>query len=366
MARTKLKEIEGDFNSFPLFNMGKSTNYLFGANNAWVSDIWAFWNFILLSHKTKLKGAEKKYAFLQSLLEQSKYFFQAAENAPIKSQPLLYYYSFMNLAKIVINISVNDEDAVWWNKKYKHGLSELAGSNKSLNDSKVICREEDNKANIAPLFLSFLGDVVVDGQDINVKELLSSCLGIHRAYTQTYNAKEVFYRLDNCHITVEGKDMHFEASVHDCNDKDMSTLNESYHNISKINRNDDKGNTWIEYVWKESFSREKTGICTKKDLYDLATVIRHKRVWGITNGEDVSLYISNTSVKLSTEGIIYVLMFFFGSITRYNPFLFDELLSDENKWLMCEFLKTQPKQFIYLVTNRVLGRNIRQSWMTKL
>lgn len=358
-----LRKLETDFNSFPLFTKEESTDYLFGANNAWVSDIWAFWDFILRRHKTKLSGAEKKYDFLHALLEQAKYFYQAAETAPIKSQPLLYYYSFMNIAKIVINISVKDNDAPWADKKYMHGLYEKTGTNPTLSDSTVTCKLDANKASVAQLFLKVMGDVIVEGQKFNVKELLASCLGIHRAYSETYNQKEKFYRLDNPSASKEGKKLYFSSEIHDCSDNDYTDLNTLYRTVSDL---DEHGQHTHCFIWKVEFERNKTGVRTKKDLYELANKIRENGIWGITNGEDVSLYISSSRIRLSAESIIYLLMFFFGSITRYNPHVFDELLSDKNMWLMSEFLKTQPKQFIYLVTYRVIGRNIRQSWMTKL
>lgn len=48
-------------------------------------------------------------------------------------------------------------------------------------------------------------------------------------------------------------------------------------------------------------------------------------------------------------------MFFFGSITRYYPFLFDSLLSEKELWIISEFLKTQPMQFLHLVSSKVIG-----------
>lgn len=362
MPTAKIKEIEFDSNSFPLFTRAESTNYLFGANNVWVSDIWGFWDYLIRKPKGKIKKPEKKYTFLYSLLEQAKYFFMAAESAPIKSQPLLYYYSFMNLAKIVLNISVDDSEAIWRDKKYIHGLSESTGTQSSLNDSTVSCIDNPKRASVAQLFMKTMGDTI-SNDVFNVKELLSSCLGIHRAYAETYSVKETFYRIDDIRIFEQGRTFSFEAVIHDCNQDNIAEIQRIYPQITDIDIN---GNHSGIYTWKEGLNKPKSEYYTKKDLNDLADLMRNKGVWGISNGQDMSLYISTSPIRLSTVSIIYALMFFFGSITRYRPYVFDELLSDKNKWLMSEFLKTQPKQFLYLVTSRVLGRNIRQSWMTKM
>jgi hypothetical protein len=55
-------------------------------------------------------------------------------------------------------------------------------------------------------------------------------------------------------------------------------------------------------------------------------------------------------------------MFYLGSITRYHPYLFDDIFSEKEQWLMSEFLTTQPKQYLYLATAKVLGQNVLKSY----
>jgi hypothetical protein len=55
-------------------------------------------------------------------------------------------------------------------------------------------------------------------------------------------------------------------------------------------------------------------------------------------------------------------MFYLGSITRYHPYLFDEIFSDKEQWLMSEFLSTQPKQFLYLATAKTLGQSVVKAY----
>ena len=57
-----------------------------------------------------------------------------------------------------------------------------------------------------------------------------------------------------------------------------------------------------------------------------------------------------------------MVMFYLGSITRYHPYMFDKIFSDKEQWLMSEFLHTQPKQFLYLATSRVLGQNVLKAY----
>ena len=228
----------------------------------------------------------------------------------------------------------------------------------------MICKLTNN-VNVAPSLLGQLGDVVANEQEFCIKDLLSSCLGIHRAYSETHNIKENFFRLDGVSLTQNGKTLIFKAYVHECVDDNVQTLTPYYTNL--IKDTDVDGNHFGEYYWQDTYTLLHSGYhINRQDLFDFASILRAKGLWAVTNGDDISIYVSNTHTRLSTEGVIYLLMFFFGSITRYRPNVFDQLLSDKSMWLMKEFLKTQPKQFIYLLTSRLLGHNIRQSWMAKL
>jgi len=76
-----MKKIEMKY-GFPLFTKEKSNIYLGNHKELIISDIWAFWDYIIKKHR-------RNKHFLQSCLEQAKFFYITAENSPIKSK--LYY-----------------------------------------------------------------------------------------------------------------------------------------------------------------------------------------------------------------------------------------------------------------------------------
>ncbi len=120
-------------------------------------------------------------------------------------------------------------------------------------------------------------------------------------------------------------------------------------------------------------------------FYSFSKELLSKGLWTYTTGDEYRLYInSNHLIKsgdvykfasynvtlpniqqltLSSATIIYYLMFFFGSITRYHPYLFEKVLSEKEIWLVSEFLRTQPLQFILLLTSRILGKPLYTSRM---
>lgn len=335
--------------AFPLFTKNNSTDYLIKNDHIRVSDIWAFWQYIIGRHVKKYVGERD---FLLILIEQAQYFYEAAETAPIKSQPLLYYYSFLNLVKVVIN--VNTLNSFGSAKEYYHGI-ESCPIHKwdKLKDLYVEIQGligSSTKISVAYQFMAQMGDVlnVPPKYKLNVIDMLYHCIGIHRTYCETNNCKEKYIQVQGLNLYRDGKKLFSKYQVPECTPQLQTDLvSAGYRIISE----DTAGK--ITYYWKEE--RIMTGYSpTKLDYYELAAEIKKKGIWYFTDGDKYKTFISTAPLHVSTESIIYCLMFFLGSITRYHPYLFDSLLTEKQMWLIGEFLKTQPKQFLHTVTSRTI------------
>ena len=55
---------------------------------------------------------------------------------------------------------------------------------------------------------------------------------------------------------------------------------------------------------------------------------------------------------------VYLLMFFLGSVTRYFPLYFDDLLDSRYGPLFETFVTETPMQFLYLMASEILGREV--------
>jgi len=51
-------------------------------------------------------------------------------------------------------------------------------------------------------------------------------------------------------------------------------------------------------------------------------------------------------------------MFFLGSVTRYNPLYFDDLLESRYGPLIETFISESPMQFLYLMASEILEREV--------
>jgi hypothetical protein len=175
---------------------------------------------------------------------------------------------------------------------------------------------------------------------------------VHRAYSEIYNQQEVFFRLKDAKLYKNGKELVFKAEVL-CSASDVQNLTIRGYIISQ----EDGRYFYVERQPIASY------VPTRNNYASLSSVIQGKGIWYFIGNNGYTMYLSNSTVgRYSQESIIYMAMFYLGSITRYHPYLFDEIFSDKEQWLMSEFLSTQPKQFLYLATAKTLGQSVVKAY----
>jgi hypothetical protein len=373
--KSSLKKITNHKNGFPLFSDPIIDLDIGRGKKVVISDIWAFWYYLVkkfVSRKQKNNEMERE---LLSYLEQAKYFYESAEKSPIKSKPLLYYYSFLNLSKVICVFKKNMDSLR--NIKFIHGISEVYES--SFDRSEVSIKTSTLGAiQVAHEIFKIFDDSLApndnsEKHNFNIKKLLSHCVGIHRAYTEIYNiADENFIKIEKYFLFRESRKLYFLAYLGELEDNDINKLRDCnykiYHSEERIPEHK------LEFFSKYNFENKghylyleldigHYGPLTKDNYRKICKEIRRLGIWYFIGNNGYTIYLSkNQDMRYSQESIIYMTMFFLGSITRYNPYLFDSIFSDKEQWLMSEFLTTQPKQFLYLTTARILGRNILKAY----
>jgi hypothetical protein len=355
------KEYKIQVSGFPLFIASSIKNKSIGSNDIRVSEVWAFLSYtIRISKKPTGNPLNKgEQSFLLDLLEQAKYFFETAEEAPIKSQPLLYYYSFMNLSKIAINLNYYLGNS----KRYVHGITDTIMATSKLSNVEIsLWKSDNNKYSISEELIKMLGDQSLSyvsvgrnrGHNITFKviDLLKGCIGIHKTYCEIFNQKDIFYKLSNIELYSKSKKLYIKANVDIIDDASMDSLISKGYNIRKEG---------VAYILEEDVNIKKISSPTQNEKYRLAKKLKSKGVWTYTDVSAYKLYISDLNINLSSASIIYHVMFFFGSITRYHPDLFDKIMSAKEYWLISEFLRTQPKQFLYYMVSKINGVDVLMS-----
>lgn len=335
---------------FPLFCLGNTSGSLLKLERNRVSDLWALLDYIIKQF-VKYKPNETK-EFLLSLHEQAKYFYKAAEAAPMKSQPLLFYYSFLNLAKVYLCITqgTSSDDV------YMHGIDTLVNRRTTIQTAKVVVKTlgGSGRISVAYSLMSAFGDRLpfLSPSDFQIKDCLASCIGIHRTYCETYDESESFARLLEPECIKSGVNLVFTSPIKSCNSDMANSLRAMGHDVAL-----EAG----EYLYRKKIIMPGYNI-RKQDWIDLACALAADGLRSYTDGNEYRMYIPNKQkVPISSPSVIYNVMFFLGSVTRYHPYFFDSLMDEKEQWLISEFLSTQPSQFLYYLISSMVGKPIYRS-----
>ena len=333
---------------FPLFCFGTASGSLIKLERNRVSDLWALLDYIIKEF-VKYKSSDTK-EFLLSLQEQAKYFNKAAESAPMKSQPLLYYYSFLNLAKVYLCITQGTKP----DDVYMHGIETSVNRATSIQTAVVSVKTLYSSSNVSVAYslMSAFGDQLpfMSPSDFKIKDCLASCIGIHRTYCETYDESESFVRLLEPKCEKDGMNLTFIATVKKCDSP--IAMRAMGHNVVL-----EEG----QYVYRKSITMPAYNI-RKQDWLDLASALARSGLRSYTDGDNYRLYIPlKPKVSISSSSIIYSVMFFLGSVTRYHPYFFDSLMDEKEQWLISEFLNTQPSQFLYYLISSMVGKPVFRS-----
>ena len=379
---------------FPLFTQSSSTDFLVSGEKLRVTDLWGLWHYILKGY-VKRHGKKKiDYSFLLSLIEQAQYFYSAATKAPLKSQPLLYYYSFLNAAKVFITL--RNPTLHTSGLEYNHGIDSCpisAGTKLSTTTVQVKSLIDNGgnpqKISVANRLSIELGDNMKKeiplgpGNDngpwiISVKSLFQYCIGIHRTVSETFKEKEHFVRLIDPELNKTGRNLLFKAKLDAPPSVRTSLTNAGYDIIHDSHTNQSS----VNFKYMALHTRLNKG-----DFKGLGDIVRGSGIWYYSTVDEHRLYISskslikkagedsysldnrtpgNTYLRLSSATVIYYLMFFLGSVTRYHPYMFESMLSDKEIWMIGEFLNTQPYQFINTLVSKLLSTPVYGSRMPVL
>ena len=385
-----IKEILDYENGFPLFSHENIKLRIGNGEKIIISDIWPFWDYIIKRFVEKNHENIKTEKVLFSLLEQAKYFYQSGEKSPIKSQALLYYYSFLNLSKIAYIISKRSTLSDIKSLKYTHGISEVYSD--SFKTSEVSIKTSTRGATqvaheIIQIFdLKKAPSPDSGSHSFNIRDILSHCIGVHRAYSEIYRKPEFFIKINELKLFKNAKTLYSRGYLGSISKEDSMQLNRAGYNIFKYENNtateciippffsnychphDNYPNLKEGYYFFNAIEMKyNTDKITNESYSKLSQEIKNKGIWYFIGNNGYTMYLSKCEkrdFRYSQETIIYMVMFFLGSITRYSPFLFDSLFSDKEQWLVSEFLHTQPKQFLYLLTSRVLGQSVLKAYVS--
>lgn len=288
-----------------------------------------------------------------SFLEQAEDFFKAAASAPrLGSQPLLYYYSFMNLAKALLVVS---EDMAL--SHCLHGLKEPTdNTRKRLTITSQQVKVDGPGGTREKIYRELVKQIGFSppssSRETKLVALLEQIVAIHPTVCHTLNKKRKFFAVKSIEFKTENKEVWIRIKVdHDelAIDKEApAQIRNQMASFSEVESDDRQTRCYESHAIKY-------GISPGEVLKGLVESTK-KDIWSMLRPGGYSYYIStiDRNARLSQIASAYQVMFYFGSIARYRPDDFKKFVEGRHGWLITEFINTQPIQFTYLLGSSII------------
>ncbi len=314
------------------------------------------WAFLCHLAAERLTGEQRRRAF--AYVEQAFDFCEAAHAPHVRSKPLLYYYSFLNLVKAALvlrRIAIPPAP--------KHGISDPRANAKvrlNITGQRVDAAPRSHShSEIFPELLAELG-YAPRKQSYRILDLFRQIPNLHRTFTQVMGETPSFAPIGRFDF-LRDKDVVWIRVVLKRGDKDVeATLptirsRGDFRSFMTQVRTTSPDELWLE---SRAFPGRRRG--TDNGLRQLAHSVRGIGVAAILTTQGYRFYLSAAPPRSRIPYLAasYAIMFYLGSITRYRPHDFEKIITGRHQWLVEEFLASQPTQFIYGLAAELAGVDV--------
>ena len=313
-----------------------------------------------------------------AFLVQSRDFFNAAQNSDVSAaKPLLLYYSFLNLAKC---LSVKRKGTALGT--VHHGLSEkLPTTPGAIHGSVSIDILKSPATSAFVMFAQVLGAPLPQPAapkthvEIRSQDFLAQILIGHRIHCQADNIKERFISLDRIEYMQDAATQEVWLRVRAYAD-DFTRLGYGLNDLSK--------NLGAMGVWRnvnfstvidgrriieaETIATTHYGHRPSQVLSQISGSARYhlwRSVTAYPPYRKYYIYVPSPAQSIINQLLtIYLATFYFGSITRYKPEQFEEILKSQIGPFVFEFFSNQPTQFLYLMASEFMEQEVAKAAIT--
>src|SRR5438445_3214789 len=323
------------------------------------SDIWSFFRYearrTIPNHDHRSK--------VTTLIANAQEYFLAAQNPRLSSRPVLYYYAFYNLVKAFLFLRGRPEVV---GRIVRHGLTDPSGAQigkMMFRDRQVSVRNPPgtHDVNLLPILLrEFVNVQVADRTSYRVLELLSLLPGIHRTFCRVAKSSPLFCPAGGFDLLREDGKYLVRLVLNRAERDVLNTKSRLLGDpaFASAFRQVQAGKR--EEIWCESEKFPGWGRGVPGALKNLRTACLATTIAPLLTNVGYRYYIALHGGHRELAGIpaMFMIMFYLGSITRYQPYHFDSIFSGGFRWLVNEFLETQPSQFVYLIGSLLAGTEV--------
>jgi hypothetical protein len=358
--RLTVKKREIEFSFHPMVR----TNRRWGLHSTlYAADPWAV---ILGSISPTLASANAAKSFVRQARE---YFHAAATSSSVETQPLLYYYAFLNLGK-AISIARGRQGLVG---KVHHGMAVVGGTAHTPQSAQLDVQGSRSTASaVDELHWALEGRGIAAG-NYPISQVISQSVIAHRMWREASSqlrkerfitvdqvhfmqspgsaAKEVWARLYLRRDTLRARGRGLQETIRD------STLGTDFQAVLNPNSQVSAEFHTIEQGKPAVYTGRPSDV-----VMDVVGTLR-TRLWEtITSNppyRNFYLYLSPPGEKRMPQWLsIYSIFFWLGSLTRYQPVELQTILNGAYGPFFREFLETQPNQLLYILASDIKKQNV--------
>lgn len=298
------------------------------------------WDFVSLW----LKREHQKDALFY--WEQSRQFYNASISLPELSAPLTSYYCFLNATKALLTA----KSQAFTETHGVGGRSEPG--HKSLANEIV----DFQGGGILPALCKYLVEPDNAGKNFTLQEIFWQMPFIHRAYCLSYRgATELFIPLTaNCFMRKDGsKEAWFQAEI------DKRYINAHTQRVIQ------PGFEIFEDAGTHLIRRKRRFRWSGREIENSISqfIIYHKQI----RRRVIPIFASENRwyLKKSVAGhdklansqlvLIFAAMHRLSELSRYDPIALSGHFNVNHNWLLSEFIRSSPAQFVYGVASEITG-----------
>ncbi|MBC7985497.1 MAG: hypothetical protein H7X93_02340 [Sphingomonadaceae bacterium] len=334
------------------------------------SDPW----FLIETSLLTLPTAAREQA--SAFLIQARDFFRAATDSHISAaKPLLLYYSFLNLAKCYV---VKQQNAPITGR-VEHGLSEkLPTTPGAIHGDVHVLRNKDTVSAFA-MFSRAIGaslpvaNAANQVASLRSQDFLAQILVGHRLWCRAdNNRKERFislrtlryrYNYDDQEVWIAADVFKDDLTRFGYTQQEVANAFGSsipFRNVASELEVDKRAVVKYEMINVVNYPNRPS-----ECLADLSIALK-SRLWrSVTMDHPFRKYYvylpTSAQILLHQLQSLYIATYYFGSITRYKPVAFSEILRSPIGPFVNEFFTNQPAQFLYLMASEFVEQEITRA-----
>ena len=303
-----------------------------------------------------------------AFIEQARAFYDAAADRSPTS-PLLSYYAFLNLGKALMRCFGFTGSL----DKARHGLSESrTGTGSGLSASAITVRDDAGQVSVFPEVIERLGFTRPQPKDVPVLDLAAQIVVGHRLWREASGRSERFVTIEDLEV------VHDPAAGSIWLRLWLTRGDLSRYGITRRQLLQEGG---LASAFREvdagPLRRDQTLLCleqidplpyTGRPMDVVPDLVSPTKSWLwriVTASPDRGyrryyLYLTPPADQSRMPQIasMWMLIFYFGSVVRYRPQTFGEIVTGTYGAWAADFVAAQPEQLLFMLASEMCEREV--------